>query len=58
MVSRDLDERSITRLGFRYAGSLEETIERESKVRPQATVNIFPIGGLVLPLTKEPPVYE
>jgi nickel-dependent lactate racemase len=58
MVSRDLDERSITRLGFRYASSLEEAIEWESKVRPQATVNIFPIGGLVLPLTNEPPVYE
>jgi nickel-dependent lactate racemase len=57
MVSRDLDERSITRLGFRYASSLEEAIERESRVRSQATVNIFPIGGLVLPLAKEPPVY-
>ena len=57
MVSRDLDERSITRLGFQYASSLEEAIERESRVRPQATVNIFPIGGLVLPLTKEPPIY-
>jgi nickel-dependent lactate racemase len=50
MVSRDLDERSITRLGFRYADSVEEAIERESRVRPQATVNIFPIGGLLLPL--------
>ena len=58
MVSRDLDERSITRLGFRYASSLEEAIEQESRVRPQATVNIFPIGGIVLPLTKEPPIYE
>jgi len=55
MVSRDLDERSVTRLGFRYANSLEEAIEQESSVRPQATVNIFPIGGLVLPLTKKPP---
>jgi nickel-dependent lactate racemase len=58
MVSRDLDERSITRLGFRYASSLEEAIERESRSRPQATVNIFPIGGLVLPLIKEPPMYK
>lgn len=58
MVSRDLDERSITRLGFRYADSLEEAIERESRARPQATVNIFPIGGLLLPLAKEPPVHE
>jgi nickel-dependent lactate racemase len=58
MVSRDLDERSITRLGFRYASSLEEAIERESSMRPRATVNIFPIGGTILPLTEEPPVYE
>ena len=57
MVSQDLDERSITRLGFRYASSMEEAIERQGRVRPWATVNIFPIGGLVLPLTKEPPVY-
>ena len=55
MVSRDLDERSVTRLGFRYASSLEKAIERESRVRPQATVNIFPIGGVVLPLTQEAP---
>jgi len=46
----DLDERSITRLCFRYADSVEEAIERESRARPQATVNIFPIGGLLLPL--------
>jgi nickel-dependent lactate racemase len=57
MVSQDLDERSITRLGFRYARSLEEAIERESRVRPRAAVHIFPIGGLVLPLTEEPPIY-
>jgi len=57
VVSRDLDQRSITRLGFRYASSMEEAIERQGRVRPWATVNIFPIGGLVLPLTKEPPVY-
>jgi nickel-dependent lactate racemase len=57
MVSQDLDERSITRLGFRYARSLEEAIERESRMRPRATVNVFPIGGLVLPLTEEPPIY-
>jgi hypothetical protein len=58
MVSRDLDERSVTRLGFRYAGSLEEAIEWESRMKLQATVNIFPMGGTVLPLTKEPPMYE
>jgi len=57
MVSRDLDERSVTRLGFRYARSLEEAIEQEGRMRPRATVHIFPIGGAVLPLTKEPPVY-
>lgn len=54
MVSRDLDERSINRLGFRYAISMEEAIEQTSKIWPKATVNIFPIGGLFLPLTKKP----
>ncbi len=51
LVADNLDERSVTRLGFRYARSLEEAIERERRVRPQATVNVFPIGGLVLPLS-------
>jgi nickel-dependent lactate racemase len=55
MVSRDLDERSISRLGFRYANSLEEAIERESRMRPRATVHIFPIGGVVLPFIQEAP---
>lgn len=58
MVSRDLDERTITRLGFRSASSLEEAIEQESRARPRATVNIFPIGGLVLPLAQEPPAID
>jgi hypothetical protein len=49
MVSRDLDERSITRLGFHYASSLEEAIEQENRVKPQATVNIFPKAGWFCP---------
>lgn len=54
VVSSDLDAGSVARLGFRHACCLEEAIEREKKQRPQATVNILPAGGLVLPLPKSP----
>ena len=54
MVSSDLDAGSVARLGFRHACCLEEAIERERKLRPQARVNILPAGGLVLPLLKKP----
>lgn len=53
MVSQDLDEKSVNRLGFRHAASLEEAIDHERKQRPRATVNIFPAGGLVLPLADD-----
>jgi nickel-dependent lactate racemase len=58
MVSSDLDAGSVARLGFRHASCLEEAIERERRIRPQATVNILPAGGLVLPLAKAPAIYE
>ena len=55
IVSDDLTPESIRRLGFHHAGSLEEAIALAHKRRPVASVNIFPVGGLVLPLTDSPP---
>jgi hypothetical protein len=58
MASADLDAESVARLGFRHATCLEEAIERERRLRPKATVNILPAGGLALPLPKKPEIYE
>ena len=50
IVSEDLDEMSVNRLGFQYAPSLQTAIDQEQERQPEATVNIFPLGGLLLPL--------
>jgi len=59
VVSDDLDETAVNRLGFQYAPSLQAAIDGERKRQPQATANIFPLGGLLLPLmTSLPRLYE
>ena len=50
IVSDDLDETSVNRLGFQYAPSLQAAINQEQEKQPEATANIFPLGGLLLPL--------
>jgi len=50
IVSDDLDETSVSRLGFQYAPSLQAAIHQEQEKQPKATANIFPLGGLLLPL--------
>jgi len=55
VVSRDLKRQGIERMGFTYAESLEEALEDEAGRVPAATVNIFPVGGLALPLKGGPP---
>ncbi len=50
IVSEDLDETSVNRLGFQYASSLKTAVQQEREKQPRATVNIFPLGGLLLPL--------
>ena len=52
VVSEDMDERSVNRLGFRYAPTLSAAIHAEMEHRPRASANIFPLGGLLLPLTR------
>ena len=59
VVSDDLDASSVNRLGFDYAPSLQAAIDREEEKQPEATVNIFPLGGLLLPITTSLPcLYE
>ena len=53
LVSKDADEQQAAQLGFGYAGSLDEGIAMVSRTVPEATVNILPSGGLVLPLVAE-----
>ena len=50
IVSDDLDKQSVNRLGFHFASSLKAAIHSEQKRKAQASVNIFPLGGLLLPI--------
>jgi nickel-dependent lactate racemase len=55
LVSEDADQVQAARLGFGYASSVQEAIDRVAKDAPKAkaTVNIMPSAGLVLPIVPE-----
>jgi len=55
IVSRDIRREDAERMGFHFASDLKEAIERVQKEFPRAKVNIFPIGGMVLPDLGESP---
>ena len=50
IVSEDLDKTAVNRLGFNHSTTLEAAILKEQEKQPEATANIFPLGGLLLPL--------
>jgi hypothetical protein len=50
LVSEDSDEVQSARLGFEHANSVQGAIDKVANDVPSATVNIFPIGGIILPL--------
>ena len=50
LVSEDLDQTTAGRLGFHYAPTLDAAISKEQEKQPEATANIFPLGGLLLPI--------
>lgn len=52
------DTQQAAQLGFGYAASPKEAIERVSKDLPNATVNVLPAGGLVFPLLAEAMKFE
>ncbi len=54
LVCPDADKDQAARMGFDYADSLGEAFSMIGKKVPDATVNILPSGGLVVPLVKEP----
>ena len=53
MVSKEIDQDQAGRLGFEYASSMEEAIQKVSKEIPRGDVNILPAGGLIIPVMKE-----
>jgi hypothetical protein len=53
LVSEDSDEIQSARLGFEYANSVQVAIDKIANDIPRATVNILPLGGIVLPLVPE-----
>jgi nickel-dependent lactate racemase len=58
LVSKDADEEQAARLGFGFSDSLDDAIAKVSKDIPDATVNILPSGGLVIPLVNEGMIFK
>lgn len=58
LVSKDADAQQAAQLGFSYAPTIDEAISRLAKELPEATVNILPAGGLVMPILSESMKYE
>jgi len=54
LVSKDVEPKQAARLGFSHVSDLDTAIEMVSREIPNATVNILPVGGLVVPIVKEP----
>jgi len=50
LVCPDIRKRDIERMGFEAEESLQDAISREAKRRPNATLNIFPAGGVLVPI--------
>lgn len=53
LVSRDADPKQAARLGFEYANSVQGAIEKVVVDLPNATVNILPLGGVVMPIVPQ-----
>ncbi len=53
LVSPDVTAKQAARIGFDYAPTIEEAIGMVSAKIPLATVNILPLGGMIVPLVKE-----
>ncbi len=53
LVSDDADAEQAARIGFEYASSIQEAVARVAVDLPTATVNILPMGGVVMPMIPE-----
>ncbi|MCX8023540.1 MAG: lactate racemase domain-containing protein [Syntrophorhabdaceae bacterium] len=52
IVSDFIREEEAKTMGLEYASSIEEGIERLKKVYPEANLAVFPVGGLIVPVTE------
>ena len=53
LVSPHVTAKQAARIGFDYAATIEEAIGMAAAKVPRATVNILPLGGMIVPLVKE-----
>lgn len=53
LVSRDMPRGQVERLGFAFAEDMNAAIAQGSEKYHQATVNIVPSGGVILPIVSE-----
>jgi hypothetical protein len=53
LVSENVTEAQAARMGFKHAPDLEIAMDMVSHSRPEARINIFAAGGIVLPLVEE-----
>ena len=49
-VTKDLNPEEVKKMGFHYASSVQAAIDACHKTQKHATVNIYSLGGLVIPL--------
>ena len=54
LVSKDATTEQASRLGLDYASTIEQAIEMVFSKVSDATVNILPSGGMIVPLVQEP----
>lgn len=52
-VTKDMNKEEVEKLGFHYASSIEEAVSRSYEKNRNAKVNVYSMGGLVLPLREK-----
>jgi hypothetical protein len=50
LISKDISRQSAERLGFLFAGSLEEAFAISGGMIPNPEVHVVPAGGVILPV--------
>ena len=52
LVSENVTEEQATRMGFKHAPDLRAAMDMSCQFQPNAKVNVFAAGGIVLPLVQ------
>ncbi len=53
LVSENVTETQAARMGFKHAEDLETAMDMASQLQPEARINIFAAGGILLPFVEE-----